>query len=88
MKRSLNQSGIAAVLLVVVVLVVAGVAFLAYAKLSDRTTLLSDSAPTAGVPATIETKQDVTAATKALDATSVDSELNADQLDNDINALY
>ena len=88
MKR-LNQSGIAHIGLVLVVLVVAAVAFAGYRVWQNKDVAEPIAASSVGLPATIKTKADLTQTGKFLDQTGdeLDSSLSTTSLDKDINSL-
>jgi len=83
-----NQHGIGHVAALLVLVLVAAVAFAGWRvmnadKSSDTTTQTASNT----APSTLKTKADVTKAANELDATSVDNTVNPDSLDSDINSL-
>lgn len=93
MRAKLNQAGFEAVAVLVVLLVVAAVGFAGYKVLgSHKSADNSQQAAvtsTAKVPATIKTKADLTATSKALDQSGaqLDNDLNGSSLNSDLNAM-
>ena len=91
MKVLRNQQGIAhlAVLLLLMA-VVAGVAFVGYRVVksdeADTNATVSDNRSTA-VPKQIKSKNDLSKADNALDNTTIESSVDPNQLDSDLNAI-
>ena len=91
MKISHDQRGIAHVLVVVLLMaVVAGVAFAGYRVVKNNeseTASLSSGQSLTAVPKKFQSTSDLVKASKALDATPIESGVNPSQLDSDLNAI-
>ena len=84
----LNQKGIGHIAALLVLVVVAAVAFAGWRVMNaNKTSDTATQTASSTVPAVLKTKADVTKAANELDATNVDSTVNPDSLDGDINTL-
>ena len=89
MKKS-TEHGFGLVFVLVAVVVVGFVSFAAVRVLGSNKTDLNNSpslVTKAKVPAKIQTKADLQAASNALEQTPIDSGVNPDQLANDLSSL-
>lgn len=89
MTLSQNQRGSSHIVALLVVVVVAGIAFAGY-RVMNRDSIVASSVPavsTSKVPATLKSKSDVEKANASLDSTAIDSSVDPGQLDGDINSL-
>lgn len=82
-----NQQGIGHVVALLVLVVVAAVAFAGWRVMSANNTADTATQTASKTPPVLKTKADVTKAANELDATAVDSTVNPDSLDSDINSL-
>lgn len=92
MKNSKSQSGFAVIELAIVIVVLAALAFVGFRmmnKSSDTkaSTTVSTSTAQTALPATIQTKGDVSQSIKSLDSTPIDNKLDPSQLDSSISSL-
>ena len=87
--RRWNQSGLGNIAILLLVLVVAVVAFAGY-KVADSTKVkpaVSTATTQASAPKAITSTADVEQAEASLDSANADSSINPDQLDQDLNEL-
>ena len=82
-----NQQGIGHVVALLVLVLVAAVAFAGWRVMNANKTSDTTAQTASQTPSVLKTKADVTKAANELDATSVDSTVNPDSLDSDINSL-
>ena len=82
-----NQQGIGHVVALLVLVLVAAVAFAGWRVMNANKTSDTTARAASQTPSVLKTKADVTKAANELDATSVDSTVNPDSLDSDINSL-
>lgn len=85
--KKLTQNGFGLVPVLLIVVVVGLVAFAGYRVLNKDTSVADSTSQQAAAPDSIQNAEDLDAASKALDETSVDEGMNADQLDSDIESL-
>jgi hypothetical protein len=90
MKTLRNEQGLAhVVVLLLIMAVVAAVAFAGYrvVKSDEADNASLSTASLTAVPKKIETKNDISKAIKALDATPIQSSVDPSQLNSDLNSL-
>lgn len=85
--KKLNNRGIAHLVIILAVVVVAAIGLVGYIVVNNNHDQAGTVSATDGIPTTIKTKADLNQASKALDETSIDDSLNPNQLDADLNAL-
>lgn len=88
-----TQHGGSHVVLLIVVVLVAVVGFAAYRVMGAQKKTTVSNATTSGqstvaTPAKIQSKADVTQASKSLDSVQIDSGLDSSALDADLNSLF
>jgi len=83
-----NQFGFVHLALIVTLVLLVVVGFASYRLIQNNNKTTADSASTEKtVPSKIESKDDVQAASKALDSDQQDSAMDPSQLDSDLNDL-
>jgi hypothetical protein len=82
-----NQLGFVHLALIVVLVLLVVVGFAGYRVVQNNNKTTADSSTEKAVPSKIESKNDIQAASKALDSDQQDSAMDPSQLDSDLNDL-
>jgi uncharacterized protein YpmB len=85
--RSLNQTGVSHLIVVLAVVVLGAVGFASYRVMQMNKPATQDAAVTTKTPAKIQSKTDLEKASKSLDDENVDKTLDSSQLDDDLNSM-
>jgi hypothetical protein len=85
--RSLNQTGVSHLIVVLAVVVLGAVGFASYRVVQMNKPATQDAAVAAKTPAKIQSKADLEKASKSLDDENVDQTLDSSQLDDDLNSM-